>query len=48
MLAGGLSMKITHTHPTYTDQQERLQRLQDTKKVCIAKVHASRHRKVAS
>jgi hypothetical protein len=38
---GGLSMKITHTHPSYANDQERLQRLQDTRKLCAAKVQAA-------
>jgi hypothetical protein len=43
MLAGGAFMKITHIHPIYADEQERLQRLHDTKKLCAAKVQAHRH-----
>jgi hypothetical protein len=35
-------MKITHTHPSYADGQERLQRLQDMKKLCAAQVQAAR------
>ncbi len=37
---GGMSMKIKHTHPAYTNEQERLDRLQDLKKFCIAKLTA--------
>lgn len=37
---GGIPMKIKHTHPVYTNEQERLDRLQDLKKSCIAKLTA--------
>ena len=33
-------MKIKHTHPVYTNEQERLEKLQDLKKCCIAKLTA--------
>lgn len=38
---GGMSMKIKHTHPTYTNEQERLDRLQDLKRFCITKLNVS-------
>ena len=27
-------MKVTHTHPTYTDEKERLRRLEEVKQNC--------------
>ena len=32
-------MKVTHQHPKYTNDQERLERLQDLKKICAMKIH---------
>lgn len=31
-------MKIKHTHPEYADEAERLERLQELKKVCLSKL----------
>ena len=35
---GGMTMKIKHTHPEYADEAERLERLQELKKVCLSKL----------
>ena len=32
---GGMTMKIKHTHPEYADEAERLERLQELKKVFV-------------
>lgn len=39
LYAGGINMKVTHQHPKYTNDQERLERLQDLKKTCAMKIH---------
>lgn len=31
---GGMPMKVTHQHPVYASEKERLDRLQDLKKSC--------------
>lgn len=36
-------MKVTHQHPKYTSEQERLERLQDLKKTCAIKIHGLHH-----
>lgn len=36
---GGSLMKVIHQHPTYTDEKERLERLQELKKLCSIKLH---------
>ncbi len=35
---GGLPMEIKHVHPEYQTVQERLDRLQELKKACMAKL----------
>ena len=35
---GGMSVNIKHQHPTYQSEQDRLQRLQELRKVCITKI----------
>lgn len=39
LYAGGIAMKVTHQHPKYTSDKERLDRLQDLKKACTIKIH---------
>ena len=39
LYTGGIAMKVTHQHPKYTSEQERLERLQDLKKTCAIKIH---------
>ena len=34
MSAGGGALKIKHTHPTYDDHAQRLERLREMKKLC--------------
>ena len=33
-----MPMKVTHQHPVYTSEKERLDRLQDLKKSCFIKL----------
>lgn len=35
---GGTLMKVIHQHPTYTNEKERQERLQDLKKICSIKL----------
>lgn len=35
---GGMTMKIKHTHPEYADEAERMERLQELKKMCISRL----------
>ena len=35
---GGMTMKIKHTHPEYADEDERMERLQEIKKMCISRL----------
>ena len=35
---GGMTMKIKHTHPEYADEDERMERLQELKKMCISRL----------
>lgn len=35
---GGTPMKVTHQHPVYANDKERLERLQDLKKTCSIKL----------
>lgn len=39
---GGMSMKVTHQHPAYTSDKERLERLQELKKACTIQLHGLR------
>lgn len=39
LYAGGMNMKVTHQHPKYTSEKERLDRLQALKKACAIKIH---------
>lgn len=34
MSAGGGALKIKHTHPTYDDRSQRMDRLREMKKIC--------------
>ena len=36
-------MKVTHQHPTYANEKERLERLQDLKKICSIKLQGLNH-----
>ena len=38
-------MKIKNTHPTYTNDEERTQRLRDLKKTCTSMIKASKPEK---
>ena len=40
----GMPLKLTHQHPTYASDQERLEQLQDLKKLCLVKLHGLRSR----
>ena len=40
---GGMPMKITHQHPTYTNEKERLERLRDLKKLCYISLQGLNH-----
>ena len=42
---GGIRMNVKHTHPTYTDSEQRKERLQDLKKTCVGLVQEQRKRK---
>jgi hypothetical protein len=37
-------MKLKHTHPEYTDEQERQERLAELKRLCAAQLAAERGR----
>ena len=39
LCTGGMNMKVTHQHPKYGSEKERLDRLQELKKVCAIKIH---------
>lgn len=45
MPVGGIRMNVKHTHPTYTDSEQRTERLRDLKKTCIGLVHEQRKKK---
>ncbi len=36
MVSGGSAMTITHIHPEYASPEERLEKLKDTKNICLA------------
>lgn len=38
LYAGGINMKVTHQHPKYTNEKERLDKLQELKKACAMKI----------
>lgn len=42
---GGNRMNVKHTHPTYTDSEQRMERLRDLKKTCVGLVHEQRKKK---
>ena len=42
---GGNRMNVKHTHPTYTDSEQRTERLRDLKKTCVGLVQAQRNKK---
>lgn len=44
---GGLGMKIKNTHPSYTNDEERTQRLRDLKKTCASMVKTAKPEKRA-
>ena len=44
---GGMPMKVTHQHPAYTNEQERLSQLRELKKQCLVKLHGLRDHKTA-
>ena len=33
---GGMDMKVKHTHPSYRSDKERLERLKELKRTCVA------------
>lgn len=39
---GGMPMKIKHTHPEYAGEAERMERLQELKKMCISRLAAAK------
>ena len=44
---GGIRMNVKHTHPTYSDSDQRTERLRDLKKTCVSLVQEQRKRKRA-
>lgn len=38
VITGGESMEIKHTHPDYTDENERILRLKELSQMCIEQV----------
>ena len=38
-----MPMKITHQHPTYTNEKERLERLRELKKLCYINLQGLNH-----
>ena len=38
LFQGGMTMKVKHTHPEYTGEAERMERLQELKKMCASKL----------
>ena len=45
MPVGGRHMNVKHTHPTYTDSEQRTERLRDLKKTCVGLVQEQRKKK---
>ena len=43
LYAGGIAMEVTHQHPKYANQKERLERLQDVNKACLMKIYGLRN-----
>ena len=39
LYTGGIDMKVTHQHPKYNSEKERLNRLRELKKACTIKIH---------
>ena len=39
---GGMPMKIKHTHPEYSGEAERVERLKELKKMCISRLAATK------
>lgn len=35
-------MKVKHTHPEYTNEAERLERLRELKRICLSKLAVAR------
>ena len=48
MPMGGIHMNVKHTHPTYSDSDQRTERLRDLKKTCVSLVQEQRKRKQAA
>ena len=46
--AGGAAMKVKHTHPSYSDHAERMERLKNLKQSCRALVQPERKEKRVS
>ena len=46
--AGGAAMKVKHTHPSYSDHTERMERLKDLKQNCRVLVQTERKEKRVS
>lgn len=40
---GGISMNITHQHPTYQSEKERLDRLREIRKTCTVKISGAKN-----
>lgn len=45
---GGAAMKVKHTHPSYSDHTERMERLKDLKQSCRVLVQTERREKRVS
>lgn len=44
---GGMPMTITHQHPSYVSEEERLERLRQLKRVCSVQLKKSGHKRTA-
>lgn len=42
IVRGGEDVKVKHTHPKYESEAQRKEKLQDTRRVCLAAVSALR------
>ena len=40
---GGISVNVKHQHPTYSNEKERLEQLQEIRKACIVKINGAKN-----
>lgn len=42
VLQEGMAMKVKHTHPKYTNEEERQNKLRELKRICLLQVSAQK------